>query len=70
MLRCIYDAVRRACRPRWPGFAWRRVADALRKSHRRAAARRELRSIDEHTLRDIGLSHRAAAEWPRQRDAW
>lgn len=61
LLSCICDAVRRACSC---------VADALKTSHRRAVARRELRSIDEHTLRDIGLSHRAAAEWPRQRDAW
>ncbi|VTU33055.1 MULTISPECIES: hypothetical protein [unclassified Variovorax] len=54
----------------WPARAWRRLSDAWVALHRRALARRDLRSIDERTLRDIGLSHRAAAEWPRIRDEW
>ena len=70
LLSCLYDAVHHACTPRWPAVAWRRLADALRERHRRAVARRELRAIDERTLQDIGLSHRAAAEWPRPRDVW
>jgi uncharacterized protein YjiS (DUF1127 family) len=70
LLSCIYDAVHRACTLCWPASARRRLAAALSEHHRRAVARRELRSIDERTLRDIGLSHRAAAKWPRPRDVW
>ena len=41
----------------------RSVANAWEERRRRAAERRDLRSLDEYALRDIGLSHRAAAEW-------
>ena len=54
----------------WPARAWHYLRSALQERHRRAVAWRELRSLDEHTMRDIGLSHRAAAEWPRIRDEW
>jgi hypothetical protein len=47
----------------WPLRAWGRISAAFEQMHRRAVAQRELRSIDEATMRDIGLSHRAAAEW-------
>jgi uncharacterized protein YjiS (DUF1127 family) len=40
----------------------RRLQHAARSAQQRAIAQRDLRSLDEHTLRDIGLSHRAAAE--------
>jgi hypothetical protein len=48
----------------WPARARRRVLNALEERHRRVVAWRDLRSIDEATLRDIGLSHRAAADRP------
>ena len=48
-----------------------RVEEALTERRRRAAIRRELQWLDERTLHDLGLSHRAAAEWPQaRRDAW
>lgn len=52
------------------GIAWltllqHRIADAWTERQRRAAHRRDLQSFDEHALRDIGLSHRAAAERPQ-----
>ena len=50
----------------WLRLSLRRMADAWMQRRRRAAHRRELRSLDEHALRDIGLSHRAAAEWPQE----
>jgi len=68
LLSCIYTAVRRICAPGRFSSAWRRLAAALTEHRRRAAARSELSSLDERTLRDIGLSHRAAAEWPRSRE--
>jgi len=54
------------------GIAWlthlrRRIADAMADRRHHAAYRRDLQRLDEHTLRDIGLSHRAAAEWPQAR---
>ena len=54
------------------GVAWltraaRRVAHALTERRRRAVAYRDLKSLDEHALRDIGLSHRSVAEWPHMR---
>jgi hypothetical protein len=52
---------------RWLRRASRRVARALVERHRRAVAYRDLRSLDEYMLRDIGLSHRAASEWWNQR---
>ena len=55
----------------WFARGWRRVAKALAERRRLGVASRELQSLDEHTLRDIGLSHRAAAQWPLVRhDAW
>jgi uncharacterized protein YjiS (DUF1127 family) len=39
------------------------IASAWEERRRRAAERRDLQSLDEHALRDIGLSHRAAADW-------
>jgi hypothetical protein len=54
----------------WPVRTWRRVTNAFEERRRRLVAWRELRSMDEHTMRDIGISHRAAAEWPRVRDVW
>jgi uncharacterized protein YjiS (DUF1127 family) len=68
LLSCVYEAIHRALTLRWPASAWRHAARAWKESRQRAVARRELRSIDERTLRDIGLSHRAAAEWPCVRD--
>ena len=65
LLSVVFEAVRGAFMP-----AWRWVTEVARQRHRRAVARGELRSIDEHTLRDIGLSHRAAAESKRVRDVW
>ena len=51
--------------------AFDRVVQALTERRRHAAARRELRWLDERTLHDLGLSHRAAVEWPQaRRDAW
>jgi hypothetical protein len=47
--------------------ALRRVSQALQERHHRAVSRRELRCMDEYTLRDLGLSHRAAVERPRVR---
>jgi uncharacterized protein YjiS (DUF1127 family) len=41
------------------------AAHALFRWHRRQQDLQVLRSLDERTLRDIGLSHRAAAERPR-----
>lgn len=41
-----------------------RIADAWAVHQRRAAHRRALYSLDEHGLRDLGLSHRAVAEGP------
>jgi hypothetical protein len=52
---------------RWLRRALRRVARALSERHRRAVAYRDLGSLDEYMLRDIGLSHRAASEWQSQR---
>ena len=43
----------------------RSIANAWEERRRRAADRRDLRSLDECALRDIGLSHRAAADWPQ-----
>jgi len=43
--------------------ASRRLARFVIERHRRAVAYRDLRSLDEYMLRDIGLSHRAASEW-------
>lgn len=55
----------------WLARLLHRVAMGLAERHRQAVAYRELRLLDEHTLRDIGLSHRVAAEWPRARhDVW
>jgi len=68
LIHCIFDAIRGALALRWLRLATHRVARAWRAHRLRAAARRDLRSIDERTLRDIGLSHRAAADWPRVRD--
>jgi uncharacterized protein YjiS (DUF1127 family) len=39
----------------------RRVACFLAAQHRRAVAYRDLQLLDDRMLRDIGLSHRAAA---------
>ena len=44
----------------------RRIADTWGARRRRTAQRRDLQSLDEHALRDIGLSHRAAAESPQE----
>jgi uncharacterized protein YjiS (DUF1127 family) len=41
----------------------RSAARVLAKRHRRAIAYRDLQTLDSHMLRDIGLSHRAAAEY-------
>lgn len=54
------------------GIAWltlisHRIADVWAQRRRRAAHRRDLQSLDEYAFRDIGLSHRAAAEWPQAR---
>ena len=38
------------------------AARAVARNHKQAKARDELRTLDEHMLRDVGLSHRAAAE--------
>jgi uncharacterized protein YjiS (DUF1127 family) len=51
------------------GMAWltplrQRIVDAWAARRRRSAHRRDLQLLDEHALRDIGLSHHAAAEWP------
>lgn len=43
----------------------RSIAHAWDVRRRRAAERRDLKSLDEYGLRDIGLSHRAAADWPQ-----
>ena len=43
----------------------RRTAHAMAENRRHAIAYRDLREVDAHTLRDIGLSHRAAAEASR-----
>jgi uncharacterized protein YjiS (DUF1127 family) len=42
-----------------------RAARTLADRRRRAMAYRDLQSLDAQLLRDIGLSHRAAAECPR-----
>lgn len=47
-----------------PARLARRAARALAERHRRAIAYRDLQSLDAYMLRDIGLSHRAAAEYP------
>lgn len=41
------------------------VACALADRHQRALAYRDLQSLDAYMLRDLGLSHRAAAECQR-----
>ena len=49
----------------WRRAAWRLahlVVSMLAARHRRAVAYRDLLSLDAHMLRDLGLSHRAAAE--------
>lgn len=47
-------------------FQWiRRAASALAERRRRAIANRDLQALDAYMLRDIGLSHRAAAHWAR-----
>lgn len=50
----------------WLRRASRRLARFVVERHRRAVAYRDLRSLDEYMLRDIGLSHRAASEWGRK----
>jgi uncharacterized protein YjiS (DUF1127 family) len=40
----------------------RSAARVLAERHSRAVAYRDLRTLDNHMLRDLGLSHRAAAE--------
>ncbi|MEJ8821221.1 DUF1127 domain-containing protein [Variovorax humicola] len=49
----------------WFGRLSLRIAEAMAARRRRVDAYRDLQSLDEHALRDIGLSHRAVAEWPR-----
>jgi uncharacterized protein YjiS (DUF1127 family) len=44
------------------------VASAVAERHQRTLVYRELQSLDASMLRDLGLSHRAAAECPRDRD--
>jgi len=68
-LLCLLTLSPEWARPsRAPLAVWRRIALLQQERHRRAVARRELRSMDESTLRDLGLSHRAAAEWTHIRD--
>jgi uncharacterized protein YjiS (DUF1127 family) len=50
-------------RPRWLA----RCLSALAAMRRRARARRDLSSLDAYMLRDIGLSHPAAAHSLRTR---
>lgn len=45
----------------------RSAARVLAERHRRAIAYRDLQTLDSHMLRDLGLSHRAAAEYPCDR---
>ena len=45
----------------------RLVVSVLTTRQRRAVAYRDLMSLDAHMLRDLGLSHRAAAERPYDR---
>ena len=45
-----------------PAHLLRRAARALTERHSRAVAYRDLQALDSHTLRDLALSHRAAAE--------
>jgi hypothetical protein len=42
----------------------RRIMSDLAERRLRAIAYRDLRLLDAHTMRDIGLSHRAAADHP------
>lgn len=51
----------------FPARLVRRAARALVERHRRAIAYRDLQSLDAYMLRDIGLSHRAVAEYPCDR---
>jgi hypothetical protein len=44
-----------------------RITRFLVDRRRRADAYRDLQSLDQYMLRDIGLSHRAASEWRSQR---
>jgi uncharacterized protein YjiS (DUF1127 family) len=46
----------------WLRRVSRRLGRFLVERRRRAVACRDLRSLDEYMLRDIGLSHRAASE--------
>jgi uncharacterized protein YjiS (DUF1127 family) len=45
-----------------PAHLLRRAARALAERHSRAVAHCDLQALDSHMLRDLGLSHRAAAE--------
>lgn len=51
----------------WPAQIARTAIGALAARHRRAVACRDLQSLDAYMLRDLGLSHRAAAEFPCHR---
>ena len=54
----------------WHLAPWRLarlVVSILTTRQRRAVAYRDLMSLDAHMLRDLGLSHRAAAERPYDR---
>jgi tetratricopeptide (TPR) repeat protein len=67
----LLQAIERVRRPAHRPIAHEGTSPLPRRGerHRHAVAWREPRSIDEPTPRDIGLSHRAAAEWPAVRDA-
>jgi hypothetical protein len=43
------------------------VERAVIERRRQVLAERDLRSLDEYMLRDLGLSHRAAGEWRSRR---
>ena len=69
--RHVLHSTRRARALAWIERVRHRIARALLRRRRRAAAYRDLELLDAVALRDLGLSHRAAAEASHGNDdAW